>query len=322
MTDTLVAIITYERLHSLKILLEQINKSTTDFDLIVVDDGSEDETPHYLNKYFKDLGLVWFQSHKTNRGVSAAKNTALRYAYKTKIGGEPKYEYIFILEDDVRIKRDGWIDIYRKAMKETPIKHFNFLPEEILPARLYPKPRADSPYIYGKVLDSTEHEGFTIDYWSDIGGTMMCLTRDALVHVGGFRGSFDGRGFNHVEYSYRVSKAGYTTRPPTFDGDLGWAHVRESTEYLYIDWLQKPTHRDFSRPDDEEVQRRLQYNWKLFQKSLELKHNQLFCGDFLTGGEVVNKVSSYYKTRLLEEESTTQSRENDTEQEETVQEKA
>jgi GalNAc5-diNAcBac-PP-undecaprenol beta-1,3-glucosyltransferase len=60
-----------------------------DFELVVVDDGSTDETPELLSRY--DDTRVRLVRHERNRGVTAAKNTAL---------GEIRGEWFSFLDSD------------------------------------------------------------------------------------------------------------------------------------------------------------------------------------------------------------------------------
>ena len=68
---------TYNRAHVLERAINSVLAQTfTDFELIVVDDGSEDSTPDLL-KTFQDrlMGI-----HQEHAGVSAARNTGIRYS--------------------------------------------------------------------------------------------------------------------------------------------------------------------------------------------------------------------------------------------------
>src|SRR4051794_16973581 len=50
----------------------------TNFELILVDDGSHDDTPQVVSEFQDDR--VRYIRHETNRGVSAAGNTGMRAA--------------------------------------------------------------------------------------------------------------------------------------------------------------------------------------------------------------------------------------------------
>ena len=47
----------------------------TDYEIVVVDDGSDDDTPIFLKQFGKRIRTI---VHKRNRGVSAARNTGIR----------------------------------------------------------------------------------------------------------------------------------------------------------------------------------------------------------------------------------------------------
>lgn len=73
-----VVIPTYNRALLVRRAVESVlNQSFRDFELIVVDDGSSDNTPLALEPYGDDLILL---RHERNLGVSAARNTGIRAA--------------------------------------------------------------------------------------------------------------------------------------------------------------------------------------------------------------------------------------------------
>lgn len=71
----------------------------TNFELIVVDDGSTDNTASILDRYGKDIHVI----RQTNQGVSAARNSGIRHA---------KGELISFLDSD-----DLWLP--RKLLRQT-----------------------------------------------------------------------------------------------------------------------------------------------------------------------------------------------------------
>ena len=64
--------------------------SFTDWELIIVDDGSTDQTNKIVNKYLKDE-RVHYLNQETNQGVSVARNIGLQ---------ESKGRYIAYLDSD------------------------------------------------------------------------------------------------------------------------------------------------------------------------------------------------------------------------------
>jgi glycosyltransferase involved in cell wall biosynthesis len=89
-----VVIPTYNRARYLKRAIQSILDQTfQDFEIIVVDDGSTDETPETV-KAFQDARIGYFR-HDTNRQEARARNTGVR----NSVG-----EYIAFLDDD-----DTWL---------------------------------------------------------------------------------------------------------------------------------------------------------------------------------------------------------------------
>jgi len=64
-----------------------LGQKTSDYELIVVDDGSTDDTPGILSSYGKDVRVI----RQPNRGVSAARNRGIAAA---------KGEYVAFLDSD------------------------------------------------------------------------------------------------------------------------------------------------------------------------------------------------------------------------------
>lgn len=66
---------TFNRAHTLRRAVDSVLRQTlSDWELIVVDDGSTDDTPALLEEY--QDGRIRMIRHPENRGVTAAKNTA------------------------------------------------------------------------------------------------------------------------------------------------------------------------------------------------------------------------------------------------------
>ena len=98
-----VIIPTYNRLHLLKQTIGSLMKQTiSDFEIIVVDDGSEDGTAEYIADIEKDGSIIpVFQS---NRGPAAARNAGLKRARGT---------YIAFTDDDCVVPSD-WLYQFHK----------------------------------------------------------------------------------------------------------------------------------------------------------------------------------------------------------------
>ena len=89
-----VVIPTYNRADLLPRAINSVLRQTyTEFELIVVDDASDDETPHAVAS-FED-SRIRYTRHETNRHASAARNTGINHS---------RGKYIAFLDDD-----DEWL---------------------------------------------------------------------------------------------------------------------------------------------------------------------------------------------------------------------
>ncbi len=100
-----VVIPTYNRAYILGKAIESVLSQTfKDLELIVVDDGSTDETESLVKKY----PSVIYIKHSQRRGVAAARNTGIKYA---------KGRYIAFLDSDdafVKKKLEKQVDFFEK----------------------------------------------------------------------------------------------------------------------------------------------------------------------------------------------------------------
>lgn len=79
-----------------------LNQTFQDFELIIVDDGSTDDTESLVNSYSSKK--IKYVRHQKNQGAAPARNTGIRLA---------KGDYIALLDDD-----DEWMpEILEKQMK-------------------------------------------------------------------------------------------------------------------------------------------------------------------------------------------------------------
>ena len=72
-----VVMATYNRAHTIKRAIDSVlNQTYTNFELIIIDDGSTDNTSEVLNEYKEPKIRIY--KHEVNKGVAAAKNSGLR----------------------------------------------------------------------------------------------------------------------------------------------------------------------------------------------------------------------------------------------------
>lgn len=108
-----VVIPTYNRSKLLKRAVESVlNQTFKDFELIIVDDNSTDNTRETVMDLRKKDSRIKYFRHKNNQGGSAARNTGIKHA---------KGEFIALLDDD-----DEWLP--EKLIKQMSL--FEKLPAE------------------------------------------------------------------------------------------------------------------------------------------------------------------------------------------------
>jgi glycosyltransferase involved in cell wall biosynthesis len=107
---------TYNRSHIINRAVKSvIHQSFEDFELIIVDDASEDETKSIVSE-FRDERIN-YRSHQENRGGSAARNTGIKHA-------EGKYVFFIDSDDEwhptklerqincIRSRSEEWVAVY------------------------------------------------------------------------------------------------------------------------------------------------------------------------------------------------------------------
>lgn len=97
------------------------NQSLKDIEIIVVNDGSTDDTPQIINEYAKNDNRINV-INKKNGGLSSARNAGIEVATG---------EYIFHLDGDDHIEKDALYKLYNKAKeKDADIVLCNYYIEE------------------------------------------------------------------------------------------------------------------------------------------------------------------------------------------------
>jgi len=139
-----------------------------------------------------------FIQNKQNQGVGKSKNILFKNLLKEG------FEHIFIIEDDMLVKDANVFEKYVQARQVTGIQHFCFA---------YHGP-ANKNGVSGGVACSR----FIVEYPENTRiaivqgcvGSFCYYTKEVLEKVGLFDEDFLNA-FEHVEHSYRIALAGYTT---------------------------------------------------------------------------------------------------------------
>lgn len=92
-----------------------LNQTYTDFELLLVDDGSPDNCGKICDEYAKKNSRI-FVIHQKNGGLSAARNTGLNWFYE-----QNRSDYITFVDSDDWL-HPKYLEILIKGIKETGVK--------------------------------------------------------------------------------------------------------------------------------------------------------------------------------------------------------
>lgn len=154
-----IGITTKDRLNLLKELVDSIHKHTDMSNVLLhIEDDSID-----------------------NIGVAKRKNNCLRALRGC--------EALFLLDDDVKIIKDGWIEFFIESKQQ----HLLFLNRGLHQKKA----------IEDNLFNENELK-YTVEYYHDCGGVFLFMTKEVIEKVGAFNEKFTPYGFEHCEYSIRI----------------------------------------------------------------------------------------------------------------------
>jgi GT2 family glycosyltransferase len=199
-----VGIITCNRPVFLKRLLDSIAYCNF-VDLIIVNDGNHISNLEGFNYY-----LI---NNETNLGVAKSKNIALKHLL------DKGCEHIFLIEDDMIIKRDDIFHAYIKASEISGIQHMMFAYHGPANKNGISK-GAPSPRLVVKYSDDV-----SISLNQHCVGAFCYYSRKSLEDCGLIDERFKNA-FDHVSHSYELALKGYST--PYW----WWADLANSLDYI------------------------------------------------------------------------------------------
>jgi len=202
-----VGILTCNRLDSFRKCLESLPSGDIHA-LVIVNDGQA-----YAESAYQFRHTPRVIQNEQNLGVCKAKNIALQALL------DAGSEYIFLIEDDIVVRRADVFAKYIDASRVTGIEHFSF--------------GFHGPANKGGVSHGTPQPRMQVRYNDDVAiclnaacvGAFCFYTRHCLEQVGLLDERFY-QAFDHVEHTYRIAKAGLTTPYWWF------ADIADSWEYL------------------------------------------------------------------------------------------
>ena len=202
-----VGIITCNRPHYLKVLLDSISEDCGINELIVVNDGKPlcDDVASIGEEY--DFSHVSWLQNKENLGVGKSKNKALKYLF------EKGCDFIFLIEDDMVILDPSVFKQYIKASKVSGIQHFNYGPGSPFNC----KQTLQHFDLYNRhLLDQTSEPDprLVVDYktqkislYTHVTGMFSFYTKNVLNEIGFIDETYKNA-WEHVDHTYQIIKAG------------------------------------------------------------------------------------------------------------------
>jgi len=200
-----IIILTLNQWHQTELCLNSIARHTPEpHEIIVVDNGSTDETPSRLRKLLKPGPNIRVIANRTNRGFATGNNQGISIA---------KGEYILLLNNDT-IVTPGWLG--------RMLDVFNRHPETgiVGPMSNYvsgPQLVSEADYKMNEEIDafaeqwSREHTGQSFPIYLVVGFCLL-TKREVIDRIGGLDEQFGSGNFEDDDFCIRAALSGFKAR--------------------------------------------------------------------------------------------------------------
>ncbi|WP_193492604.1 glycosyltransferase family 2 protein [Haloferax gibbonsii] len=210
-----------------------LSQSYTDYEIIVVDDGSKDNTVSVVkNKFDKDVRLI---QHSSNKGAPAARNTGINTSngdYISFLDSDDQYSELKLKKQYEYLKRkeEDYVAVHSKEKKEQssfPRKIEDYVGQRLQIFKTYDE---DQP--------ASKHKLDLLSADSKFGNTSTLMVEaQAIKAIGGFDESFQ----RHQDWEFLirlldVGKIAFVNEPLVIRGDTGrpsaYRYEIEKARYL------------------------------------------------------------------------------------------
>lgn len=211
-----LAITTFNRvdyLHAMLVSFLQTRNNFFNWEIVVADDGSTDDTRSYLEQ----LSQVWPGFHiifNERRGVAHQFNSIVQKLDRSR------FDICFKCDDDILFMQSGWDALYAETIEETGYDHLCYY---------YRGWRADIGFNEPVIKDVR-----LVAYCEKlhIQGAFFTLTPSIIRAVGYMDAkNFAPRAYEHVDYSLRCGRAGFNDTEYIYD-------VLGSNDFLWLNYDQ------------------------------------------------------------------------------------
>jgi GT2 family glycosyltransferase len=172
-----VAIITYNRPEYYRKVLESIPRNMIDF-LVVVNDG--------YNIYTRDNDAEIVIQNNKQMGVAVSKNYAIKILVE-----KFNCEHVFLIEDDIIIKRPDVFEAYIKAANSTGIHHLCY--EKVAGNEKSLKYTLEQP------------DGVKLGFYHKPQGAFMYINANLIKKLGYFDEKYKNA-FEHIDFAFNLIK--------------------------------------------------------------------------------------------------------------------
>jgi GT2 family glycosyltransferase len=200
-------------------LFNSLQKAKNRIDYLIIVEDAKIDNPNYDN-YIVDITKDQWKDDNTkmcitsdeNLGVAKSKNLALKFLL------DKGCDHIFLIEDDMLIKREDIFHAYINASKKSGIQHMMFG---------YHGPANKNGISKGKPCPRlvVDYGDFSLAFNQHCVGAFCYYTRKSLEDVGLIDEKFKNA-FDHVSHSYELAMKGYST--PYW----WWTDLANSLDYI------------------------------------------------------------------------------------------
>ena len=164
----------------------------SNFELLIIDDGSTDDTTQIISKFCEETSLKTKLLTQSPSGLSAARNHAAR---------EGRGEFIVYIDDDAR-PHPKWLHYLRHAFSE------NLKAAAAGGPNLPPAPSSRQNAIVTACAGNASHILFNDTSAEHLPGCNFALKRELLLDIGGFDKRFHAAG-DDVDVCWRLLDSGH-----------------------------------------------------------------------------------------------------------------